>query len=276
MNVLERIEEKKNKCKPYEYEDLPKLDSVFDDGVTLLKTGDFVFDWTEDSINDTVHLTKDLYKTSRLDNVYYFGYQYNDNTPTSVRTQFTQMLRGISTRELNEKDKRIFVEKPLALLSKSEPLHEIDCVVFPRSERSNLNNFQIKIVRKYVGGERIFVEAVKNDVKQIGFDYEGYFRDNPKDTQKLEDNQRKSIEEMMDKIHHSDYFHIGSQKTKYRDYFTNYLIFPESIEPLAVANKVLLVDDVATTGATLDLLLKTIKTINPTSEVLIYSIIGKL
>jgi hypothetical protein len=221
-----------------------------------------------------MYLTSEPYESDKFGNVYIFGYKFNDNAPSNIRTQFLHMLRGIGTLQFDEANKRRFVEKPLVALSKKIPLRDISCAVYPHSKRSDLNRYQIGVVSRYMDVKLISFEIIKNDVKKITFDYDGFFGKNNY-TSKQEIQVRGVIDDMLNKIHNSDYFSIAEPKTKYRDFFRNYFILPDNIKLLGRYDKVLLIDDIVTSGATLFELIKIIKTINPDISIYIYSIIGR-
>ena len=84
----------------------------------------------------------------------------------------------------------------------------------------------------------------------------------------------------MPKIHSLDYFSIAQNvKPKYRQYITNYLIagsgYEKDLMYLVQSNKILLVDDVNTTGATLSEIIRIIRNINVEAEIYVFTLLGK-
>jgi len=83
----------------------------------------------------------------------------------------------------------------------------------------------------------------------------------------------------MPKIHNLTYFSItDSVKTKYRQYIKNYLNIDRKAE-LAIesvqSGKILVVDDINTSGATLTEILRIVRSINSKCEIYIFTLIGK-
>jgi pyrimidine operon attenuation protein/uracil phosphoribosyltransferase len=123
-------------------------------------------------------------------------------------------------------------------------------------------------------------EMIKNNVKNVKFNYEKYFENNidKYDNEKHRKMVIGAIDDLISKIRSGDYFNMGKQKLKYRPYFYDYLIFDD--EKLSnfckIENrKILLIDDINTTGATMDEMLRYINSLNDTNEIYIFTIIGK-
>lgn len=85
----------------------------------------------------------------------------------------------------------------------------------------------------------------------------------------------------MDKIHKKDYFTIAKdvRKSKMRPYITHFLKFRNSEDAelcKQIRNQnVLIVDDIATSGSTLNEVLRAIRILNQDNQIAIFSLIGR-
>lgn len=122
-------------------------------------------------------------------------------------------------------------------------------------------------------------ELVKKVPTDIQFDFQSFeavYGDNPNYKQMLD----HVNEDILPKIKRLDYFSLAKNiKPKYRPFISNYLDFP-NIEELQrfealKAEKILIVDDINTSGSTLNEILRIINRINTDSEIYIYTLIGK-
>ncbi|MBQ2097181.1 MAG: hypothetical protein II480_03315 [Bacteroidales bacterium] len=86
---------------------------------------------------------------------------------------------------------------------------------------------------------------------------------------------------MLDDIHKKDYFTIAKdvKKSRFRPYITRFLTFKtkEDEELCAQIRKqnVLIIDDVTTSGSTLNEILRTLRFINKDNKITIFSLIGR-
>lgn len=238
---------------------------------------DFEFDFSKDKIDDLVNLKSEVYESRKFDSVYWFGYKFNENVDSKTRTELIHFIRGLSEKKMREEDKRLFIEKPLVELSKKASVRDIEAVIYPDSPRSDLNVYQGQIVGRYFNKRVIPIRLIKSATKEVEFDYDRYFEDNYKKFPHAAalKQARLSIDNLMDRIHNSDYFSIAELRTKYRNYIQGYLRFADDTTDLTKYNKVMLIDDIATTGATLDYMIMLCKNLNPEIEIFVYSIIGK-
>ena len=90
-----------------------------------------------------------------------------------------------------------------------------------------------------------------------------------------------NIEKMMDSIHKLDYFSIARniKKNKYKPYIRNYYKFKDEndkrlFETIQNTN-LLIVDDIVTSGTTLSYILKCLRAVNDSNNIVIFSLIGK-
>lgn len=87
------------------------------------------------------------------------------------------------------------------------------------------------------------------------------------------------IEAVMNKVHQLDYFSIARdiKKPIWRKYIENFYQFKSKEERnifSKLKGKVLVLDDIITSGATISNILKTIRVVNPDNKIVVFSIIG--
>ena len=250
----------------------------------LEKEKAFRFDFEKDFESGIINLCEpELYTTDFKNSVYKFGYKFNDSVESKIRTMFINQLKEITNRSWTEKNNYEFLTKPLLLLDKEIGFSKFDTLIYPMSNRSTLVQEIVKYVGRFIPNEKPFFtfELFKNETKNVKFDKKRYFNDNKEkfvnEKKRLE--AEKTIDDLMQKINNSDYFRIGIQKQKYKGYFYDYLLFNDEdmLRFCKIENKkILLLDDINTTGSTIDEMLSYINSLNDTNEIFIFTIIGKV
>jgi hypothetical protein len=134
------------------------------------------------------------------------------------------------------------------------------------------------------------MELVKSLPASISFDMDAYEQSylndvlengRPRYTQAQKDEVKQTIEKMLDLIHQKDYFTIAKdvRKSRLRPYIMNFLRFQteEDKELCATIRKqnILVIDDVTTSGSTLNEVLRVLRILNEDNEVAIFSLIGR-
>lgn len=253
------------------------------EGINKVDTG-YVFDYTSDKHEDIVHLTgPELHKSEFSGNIYYFGYEFNANIPSKDRTAFIQFLKGYGPTKIKDSDFIQFANRPMKALDKSINLSDVDAVIYPVSKLNDVVRKLVSVVSNFMPHniEYISYEVIKNTPNNISFDYNAFAADRGgKQSQSYKDSL-PYIKIMMDKIHSSEYFSIARDvKSKYRKFIQNYLTLDNtedtiSIRNLIQANKILIIDDINTSGSTLNEILRILRNFNHTSEVFVYTLIGR-
>ena len=224
----------------------------------------------------------ELFTTDFKNHIYKFGYKFNDDVESKIRTEFIYQLKQITNRSWSDKENYKFLTKPLLLLDKEVGFSKFDTLIYPISNRSTLVQEVVKYIGRFIPNQKPFFtfELFKNESKNVKFDKKRYYNDNKEKyvNEKIWQQAEKSIDDLMDKINNGDYFRIGVQKQKYKPYFYDYLLFSDAdmnkfckIED----RKILLIDDINTTGSTIDEMLSYINSLNDTNEIFIFTIIGK-
>ena len=247
----------------------------------VFENNNFKFNFENDSDNDIIKLA--AYKlncTNFKNNVYWFGYKFEDNVSSSQRTSFINYIKGISGN-IPEKDLRRFIELPLFSLKGQFNTYNIDCFVYPCSQRSQLVNKMVEIIGECTQHDisRSSFELVKKAPTEIKFDWSLF--DSLYENNEGYEQMKKHIEnEILPKIKQLDYFSLAKNvKIKYRPFITNYIGFPDikSLEKFKKlkGNNILIVDDINTSGSTLNEILRILNKVNQNCNIFIYTLIGR-
>lgn len=261
-----------------------KIRQYLNEGISIIDDK-VVMNTEQDSENDILNLLDvDIYEADFLGNVYYFGYRFNDTTSRKDRTTIIKWLKGITPESIDNKSLRQFIRKPLLALNHRINLTTIDAVLYPRSNRSNLNKVIANELNKLTSHktERRSFELIKTLPNSVQFDWNMFNYDYEGD---IGDNQYKQIHNYIEntlipKIHDLSYFSIADNvKYKYRQYIKDYLKFPnEDVENTIKAiqsGTILIVDDINTSGSTLTEILRIVHQINNNCNIYIFTLIGK-
>ena len=134
------------------------------------------------------------------------------------------------------------------------------------------------------------MELVKSLPSDISFDYDAYEQqylndvlDNgrPRYTPAQKQEAISIVENMMDSIHQKDYFTIAKdvRKSKLRPYITRFLRFKNTADQELCASlrkqNILVVDDITTSGSTLNEILRTLRILNEDNSIVVFSLLGR-
>lgn len=246
-----------------------------------VNNGNFVFDYTYNYPDDIIHIVSpQLYRSEHGNHIYWFGYKFNSQVSSKTRTKFINYIKGIGENKISDKELRRLIELPLSELDKQINLYDIDCFVYPKSGRSQLVSTMISIINRWTSHEmdRMSFELVKSAPIDIQFDWKSFESENDDGTNRYKQMKDYVENNLMPAIHELDYFSIAhSVKSKYRKYIMNYLNFKlEDIDKFAGLNgsNILIVDDINTSGSTLEEIFRIINKINHTCNIFVYTLIG--
>lgn len=239
---------------------------------------DYRYNYPEDII-DIVE--PQLYSTIHNNNIYHFGYRFNDNVDSKDRTEFIHAIKQIGDNALTDDQLDQFIKHPLKYLNNKINLYNIDCMVYPLSNRSPLVSKIVRAINDMTLHEmnRCSFEFVKSAPVNIGFDFESFEADNG--SKQGYDQMIEYINDhLLPKIHELDYFSIAQNvKAKYRPYITGFIDFKdqESADRFSKlkGDNILVVDDVNTTGSTLNEILRKLGKINNNCNIYVFTLIGK-
>ena len=258
-------------------------------GVTFNTTNQtFVFDFEHDGIGDIVSLTGDGYQVDAFGRCFYYGYEFSDEVDGSVRSAFIKHVKFTDNLQDNS-DLTQFIKKAIDQLNRRINLYDYNLVVMPESS-SKVNLYILRYIYRFAQPMLRKMELVKALPANIGFDMDGFEQSylddvlengRPRYTQAQKEEVKQSIQKMLDLIHQKDYFTIAKyvRKSRFRPYMMNFLRFAsEEDEQLCATirkQNILVMDDVTTSGSTLNEILRTLRILNEDNEVTVFSLIGR-
>ena len=248
----------------------------------------FVFDFEHDGADDIVSLTGSGYQVEAFGKCFYYGYEFSDSVDGRVRSSF---IKYVKFSESIQKDSNLtqFIQKAVNDLNRRVNLYDYDLVVMPESS-SKVNQYMLRYIYRFAQPSLHRMELVKSLPEHISFDMaayeEQYLNDvlengRPRYTEAQKEEVRQNIRKMMDLIHQKDYFTIAKdvKKSKFRPYIMNFLRFRNEEDRMLCASirkqNILVVDDVTTSGSTLNEMLRALRVLNEDNEITIFSLLGR-
>ncbi len=248
----------------------------------------FVFDFEHDGAEDIVSLTGDGYQVEAFGKCFYYGYEFSDQVDGSVRSAFIKYVKFTENLQENP-DLTHFIKKAIDNLDKQINLYDYDLVVMPESS-SKVNQYMLRYIYRFAQPTLRKMELVKSLPASISFDMDAYEQSylnddlengRPRYTEAQKEEAKKSINDMLDLIHQKDYFTIAKdvKKSRFRPYMMNFLRYATN-EDKELCSKirqqnVLVIDDVTTSGSTLNEVLRTLRILNEDNDICIFSLIGR-
>ena len=245
-------------------------------------------DFEHDGVNDIVSLTGHGYQVEAFGKCFYYGYEFSDQVEGAVRSAFIKYVKFTQNLQSNA-DLTQFIKKAVDNLSHQINLYDYDLVVMPESS-SRVNQYMLRYIYRFAQPMLQEMELLKALPSNISFDMNAYEKQylndvlengRPRYTEAQKEEVRKTIERMLDLIHQKDYFTIAKdvKKSRFRPYMTNFLQFatPEDEQLCASIRQqnILVVDDVTTSGSTLNEILRTLRILNEDNTITIFSLIGR-
>lgn len=248
----------------------------------------FVFDFEHDGEEDIVKLTGEGYQVEAFGKCFYYGYEFSDQVDSNVRSAFIKYVKFTEDLQ-NNPDLTQFIKKAVDNLDRKINLYDYNLVVMPESS-SKVNQYMLRYIYRFAQPMLREMELVKSLPSSISFDMDAfekqYFNDvlengRPRYTEAQKEEVRQSIANMLDLIHRKDYFSIAKdvKKSRWRPYITNFLKFAtladEELCKKIRQQNVLVIDDVTTSGSTLNEILRALRILNEDNEITIFSLIGR-
>lgn len=248
----------------------------------------FVFDFEHDGAEDIVSLTGSGYQVEAFGKCFYYGYEFADQVDGAVRSAFIKHVKFSEPLqdypELTE-----FIKKAVDNLCHQINLYDYNLVVMPESS-SKVNQYMLRYIYRFAQPMLHSMELVKALPASISFDMNAYEKQylndtlengRPRYTEAQKAEVRQSINQMLDLIHKKDYFTIAKdvKKSRMRPYMMHFLKFANKEDEELCRNihkqNVLVIDDIATSGSTINEILRTLRILNEDNEIAIFSLIGR-
>ena len=248
----------------------------------------FVFDFEHDGTEDIVSLTGEGYQVEAFGRCFYYGYEFAEQVDGNVRSAFIKYVK-FSEDLQNNPDLTLFIKKAIDQLSHRINLYDYNLVVMPESS-SRVNQYMLRYIYRFAQPMLRKMELLKSLPQNISFDMDAYEKQYLDDvlengrtryTEAQKEEVKQSITEMIDLIHQKDYFTIAKdvRKSRLRPYIMSFLRFAseEDRELCAAIRKqnILVMDDVTTSGSTLNEILRTLRILNEDNEIAVFSLIGR-
>jgi hypothetical protein len=244
----------------------------------------FIFSFDKDGDKDIIHLNQYFDNKDYInDNVYYFGYKFNDNIDGRIKSEFLKQLKYRDLSSIKNDDYNQFIKKSVNNLNKKVNLAKVDLIIYPET-KSPLVMDILKYIYDFTSPTIKSIELVKNSIDNIEFDYDNFdlFMRSKNISSSDRKVLRRNIDNMMNVIKSNTYFSIAKnvKKPKYREYFKNFLKFKDDkdksiIKSIQSDSNILIIDDINTSETRIKELLRNINYINNDNDKVIFTLLGK-
>lgn len=262
------------------------------------KTGKYKFnvDFEKNTADDVVKFIEPYFRKSLIDNnVYWFGYSFNDGQSSPRRDEFIQFLKHVQPERLvdpedewsgfdyndetiTETDLAAMVLRSLDRIKLNN--YSVDTIVYPESKSGNLVKMIVRCItdKIYRAKEVKAEELRKCEAADIDFDYNKFYKDLENDKIDIPSFVDEDyIYNMLQRARSADSFSLRKyiKPAVLRNYISNfYQVSTSGSAVIASSEVVLIVDDFGTTGTTIRELIRNIREINKDCEIYIFTLMG--
>ena len=111
----------------------------------------YKIDYTYNYPKDLIDIVEpQLYMSIHDNDVYTFGYRFNDDVDSKSRTEFIHAVKQIGDNPLTDNELEQFIKRPLKYLNNVVNIYKLDCMVYPLSKRSPLVSKIISLHHKII------------------------------------------------------------------------------------------------------------------------------
>lgn len=263
--------------------------TILEEGVRQNANASFAFDFAQGDSSGTVLLENPTLHRVTFPCIphCYFAYAFKDSIPSKTRTAFIRHLKDDPPSP--EKDR--FVRDAISKFDRMVPVQQFEYVVYPQSASPLTIQIVLELRKVVLPAYSIgTIEMTKAMPQNIGFDYDAYelhLRNATHAGGARKHGNDKWIQDalafakaQMVKVHALDYFSIARNiKGKYKPFLKEFYRFKTEKEAKIYKavefGKVLVVDDIVTSGTTLFQLFKALKTVNPSITPTVFTLLGK-
>ncbi|MBO4876199.1 MAG: hypothetical protein J5542_12920 [Bacteroidales bacterium] len=258
-------------------------------GVTFdSKEQNFSFNFEHDGNGDIISLTNGIHQVEAFGKCFYYGYEFGEDVGGSTRAAFIKYLKFCPDLQGNA-NLTTFIKKAIDELNRQINLYDYNLVVMPESS-SKVNQYMLRYIYRFAQPTLRKMELIKALPSNISFDMDAFAQQylddtlengRPRYTQAQKDEVKQSIGEMMELIHQKDYFTIAKdvRKSRFRPYMMGFLKFATDEDRQLCTSirkqNILVIDDVTTSGSTLNEILRTLRILNEDNDIAIFSLIGR-
>ena len=107
----------------------------------------FQFDFEHDGTSDLITLTGSGYQVEAFGKCFYYGYEFEPEVDSSVRTNFIQYVKFSSSIQKDENLSH-FIQKAINDLSDKIDLYDYDLVIYPESS-SQVNQYMLRYIYRF-------------------------------------------------------------------------------------------------------------------------------
>ena len=265
---------------------IKKTKYMLDEGVMRSFSSRFTFDFDNDNgKEDIIKLTGKLKSSKVFNNTYFFQYEFEKDMPSKTRSDFIHTLKFEPDNLSGKAVVSRFIDNALSNLNRAINLATVDIVIYPQSS-STLTKDIVDKIDYFTDADRYTkIEAVKRSIDEIDFNWEKF--DKYCSNKDIPDNvkaiMRSKMQKMLDEIHKLDYFSIAKNikdqkykkflKTVYKFYDDKTINLLQTIQD----KKILIIDDIFTSGTTIEQILKAYQMLDPddSNVVTVFTLIGK-